>query len=396
MQFLQLELDAAREMIGALAIIGLLAVAYGTVLRRIAARGSALVLLGSMFGVMAMLEMLDPVELMPGVIADVRSLPLALAGAFLGWRGLLPAVAIAMVTRAGIGGTGAEAGLFGMVLISVGALGWHHLYGRAPQRHVGHLLALAVLVNAALVSVFIMPYGIAISFLTYMGPVIVVLNTAGILLAGSLMEREHRLALEAEHLKQSAVIDPATGFLNRFGFRRALSRSCARDDEGRGWAGMLIDIEHKSWLMCTLGQGALNSVIEGLPARLEPHLRRGDICAHLGGGKMAVLLPDISETEAQETANLILREIAQRPFAFDASAGPDPENRIRVKGHMGLTWSRSAPVPQQALSAMQDALAMARPAGAPRLATLKIAGEWSSIADEFRKTASLRHLVAAE
>lgn len=99
-----------------LAVLALLAESYGVIRRRFVGAFAAPIVLGVLFGLMAVVQMHRPFEPFDGVIIDMRNVPIALAGAFLGWRGLLPCLGIAVATRMGIGGVGMVSGIAAMAM----------------------------------------------------------------------------------------------------------------------------------------------------------------------------------------------------------------------------------------------------------------------------------------
>ena len=72
--------------------------------------------LGMIFGLIAGIEMLTSFAIQPGLIVDLRNVPIALAGAFLGVRGMVAAVGIAVAVRLSLGGVGATSGAIGIAV----------------------------------------------------------------------------------------------------------------------------------------------------------------------------------------------------------------------------------------------------------------------------------------
>ena len=76
-------LEMLKSFLGTISLMALLAVGYGVVVRAFRRPAMVQVTLGALFGGAAVLAMLDPAHLSDGVIVDLRSVPVTLAGAFL-------------------------------------------------------------------------------------------------------------------------------------------------------------------------------------------------------------------------------------------------------------------------------------------------------------------------
>jgi len=122
-----------------LALIFVLALAYGALHRRMPEVISPQFVLGTLFGIIACLEMQRPLQPFDGVLIDMRNVPIALAGAFLGRSGLAACLVIALTSRLYLGGAGAIAGVTGMMV--AGGMGylWHILTIRAERRRLGRI-----------------------------------------------------------------------------------------------------------------------------------------------------------------------------------------------------------------------------------------------------------------
>ena len=74
-------------------------------------------ILGLMFGLAAVLAMLTPTALFPGVLIDSRSIFISMSALFGGWLSALIASVIALICRSGLGGDGARVG-YALILTS--------------------------------------------------------------------------------------------------------------------------------------------------------------------------------------------------------------------------------------------------------------------------------------
>ncbi|WP_341863437.1 LytS/YhcK type 5TM receptor domain-containing protein [Gymnodinialimonas sp. 57CJ19] len=213
------------ELVATLALTGLLAQGYGIVRRKLADGLLARASLGAMFGAIAVVQMNNPIEPFDGFIMDLRSIPIALAGAFLGGHGLAACLAVAMMMRIHIGGVGMEAALWGMILAGAGGLAWSMLAKKAERRSFGCYLALALATSSHLIAGVFLPQHLAHYFFTSSAIPMLVLNLATVPLFAALLDREDRHIKWEKRLNASATHDPATGLLLSVAFVREMTNA---------------------------------------------------------------------------------------------------------------------------------------------------------------------------
>ncbi|ABD53389.1 LytS/YhcK type 5TM receptor domain-containing protein [Jannaschia sp. CCS1] len=235
------------DIAAALAVTALLAESYGAVRRRMVGTNLAPVVLGVLFGLMALLQMFNPVEPYDGLIIDMRNVPIALAGAFLGWRGVLPCLAIAFATRYGIGGVGMLAGVVGMTIAGLAGIIWARLTAHLEQRGLGLLLLLAAAMSTHVVSGVVVPRDMAIWFFSVAAAPIVLVNFLAVPLIGSLLERENRRIQRENKLSAAITRDPETGLLTGPALVRDLTNAYAAQPFGT-FAGFLkVTPDRRFW-----------------------------------------------------------------------------------------------------------------------------------------------------
>ena len=177
---------------------------------------------GLLFGVMCVIVMSTPLEIVPGVIFDPRSVVLSTAGLFSGLAGSILAAVIAGSYRLWIGGPGAPVGVSVIIMCAVAGLLYRWLY----SRELVSLSALSLLVFGAIVHLFeigmfmMLPENIVDKVMQTVAMPLIVTFTPGVMLLGLLLadnERtaaiQHRLvsrtrqALEADATSKKALAD---------------------------------------------------------------------------------------------------------------------------------------------------------------------------------------------
>ncbi|TNC74120.1 diguanylate cyclase domain-containing protein [Rubellimicrobium roseum] len=301
-----------KDISGSIALIALLAVAYGSVLRRFGGSAGSRAALGVLFGLAAMLAMQDPILVAEGVFVDLRHLPVTLAGAFLGWRGSLAAVGLAAAMRLDIGGQGAQVGALGLILAGLAGYLWDRWTLGSGYRGLRAMIALALLSSLHLLALLLLPGPLAIQVLAAMGPVLLPVHIAGVLVVGSLIERERCAHATRAALLRDAFHDPLTGLLNRRGFQEAMSRLPA----GQDGALLIIDIDHFKRINDRYGHPAGDVILRSLGARLAAVLRQGDLLARLGGEEIGAFLPGLAPPGASVATRRLCEAIRAEPFTL--------------------------------------------------------------------------------
>ncbi len=112
-------------------------------------------LLGLLFGGVAVLGMVNPVNFSPGVIFDGRSIVLSVVGVVGGGVAAAVAAGIAAIFRYQLGGSGAVVGVVVVIQSALlGVLARHWWLRRATQPHAGHYVGLGLVVQLAQFAAF--------------------------------------------------------------------------------------------------------------------------------------------------------------------------------------------------------------------------------------------------
>jgi PAS domain S-box-containing protein len=160
---------------------------------------------GLVFGIAAVLAMLDPIHVQPGVFVDTRSVVIAVAGLFGGALAALVATVLACTFRGWLGGAGmpvALAGLAGVALVGVA-------FGELVRRRriglsVPLLLVLSLAVTAVnLVSLMLLPAGVADQALRTVGFPLTVSNLLGIPFLGTILLAKMRQRMLRQELARA-------------------------------------------------------------------------------------------------------------------------------------------------------------------------------------------------
>jgi len=174
-----------------------------------------MLLLGALYGLGAVLAMQAPVVLAPGLQADIRSVILALAGAFLPLPAAVLATAIGAAYRGWVlGGAGALVGIGTMCTTTALGWLWQRWRGRLHPREQTRLWTLLPLALAIIATVvvwgFALPAGLGQPLMSTLLPVLVPVVTGTVLLFGGLLlgeqTREH-----AEQALRRALSDKRLG-----------------------------------------------------------------------------------------------------------------------------------------------------------------------------------------
>ncbi|HEY1749353.1 MAG TPA: GGDEF domain-containing protein [Xanthobacteraceae bacterium] len=118
-------------------------------------------------------------------------------------------------------------------------------------------------------------------------------------LAAELQTSRDRVA----DLEAAIDIDPLTGTLNRRGFERELKRSLAYVKRYGATAALIyLDLDGFKTVNDRLGHAAGDAALKAVAAALCSRVRASDIVARIGGDEFAVLLWNITETDARAKA----------------------------------------------------------------------------------------------
>jgi hypothetical protein len=152
-------------------------------------------LTGALIGLAAIILMLTPWTLVPGIVFDTRSILLSISGLFLGIIPTLIAMGIAALYRIILGGEGLWMGL--AVILSSGSIGilWRHFRPAWQQkRYIGELLAMGFIVHIVmLLCVLLIPAGQKVMVFRIIFLPVLILYPVGTLLLGMMLIKRQEM-----------------------------------------------------------------------------------------------------------------------------------------------------------------------------------------------------------
>ena len=319
------------EFFHVMAGMALVAILYGVVVRGLGEHWGRQVALGVLFGAASLYALSQRMELAPGVLMDMRHLPIAFAGAFGGPLAMAVTLTINVVARLAIGGNGVLGGLISMSVSGLAGLAWAWLFLGRPGRPLPQLLALGALICPHTLAALTLPWETAVNYFRYFAPVQAAFNVLGTLVVGGAIHRERTLALTAHGLEHSASRDPLTGALNRRGFHQRADAARARSAPGQGGALLALDLDHFKRVNDAFGHDVGDAVLVEAARRLQSELRGGDVLGRFGGEEFVVFVPAVSRERAAQIASRLRRAIGGCPFAVGGHA-------LGVTVSVGAEW----------------------------------------------------------
>lgn len=257
----------AIDFLHELAIVAGLSWGYGLLRQRRAGAFWAPVVLGALFGCVAVLQMSAPLEPVDGMIIDLRCVPIVLAGAFLGWRGALVCIAIAIPARIGFGGVGMMAGVAAVMLAAAGGLIWSYATRHLSRRGFEQFFHLALATCLSLIGGLFLPTELAAWFYRELALPLVATYLVTVPLVAALLERERMLQDGGRATALQEEIDPETGLRGQLGFARDVAHATASGTQAPLVGAIILTIRDRNFLTHHWGKSAMGHVLGGLRHR---------------------------------------------------------------------------------------------------------------------------------
>lgn len=178
------------------------------------------IIIGMLFGIIAIIGMFYPVQIEPGIIIDSRVVVVAIAGIFGGLRAGTTAGVMVSVYRYSLGGIGTTAGIGAIVVgAMIGIIVKHRGYSKGSYLRYWHFLLVGiVLAVQGLLWTFALPFEIAWgAFQRFALPVLIFYPVAtlflGSLFSHELSRREAEKALSKEQTLLRTLIDSIPDYI---------------------------------------------------------------------------------------------------------------------------------------------------------------------------------------
>jgi len=313
-----------------LSAIFVLALAYGAIHRQTAGRISPQGVLGALFGIVALIEMFRPIEPFDGVLIDMRIVPIALAGAFLGRVGLGVCVAIAVIGRLHLGGAGTLAGVAGMVLAGGMGFLWHRLTRHLSKRGATALFGLGVMISTSLSAGLFLPLPSMLWFFEHAALPLLGLYLAALPAAAYVLERERARILAEDKLKAAAHAHPENGLLTWPHFKRELGCLMTSATPGQISGLAVVRVTNRGWLNVLLG-GDFGVLLGALRVRLLSLLPDAGVAGLLPDQRLVIPLSSQDMAQSQQIAGLIQNALEQESLSLPS--GFASHARIAVSLH---------------------------------------------------------------
>lgn len=306
-----LQLSLIGQLIASLGLGALVVLGYGSLLHRVKKRWTAVLGCALLFTCGALAAMLNPIDLMPGVVIDARGVFLALAGPFGGVFATLVAGAFAMAFRLSVGGAGAFAGCVGILIAVMAGIGFRLFVPKVPN--ILSLLLLGAVANLMVFSTFLLKLELALPLFREAVFSMTVVNVGGIVLLGTVLSATRRANDHLRSIEHDAERDPLTNLLNR----RALAefdRHLGLDDEVSHGCVILFDIDRFKAVNDRFGHACGDHVLLTVARIIRGRVRRSDKVVRYGGEEIAVILLGASAENACRIAEQIRVQIEETGF----------------------------------------------------------------------------------
>lgn len=332
--------EVLLDFLASIVLLSLLAYSYGVLRRQLPGTKLAPQLLGALFGLVAALQMHLPLEPIPGLIVDLRAIPLILAGAFLGLRGMVIAMFIAALARTMIGGVGWVSGVFAIMIACGLGMFWDYLTLSIDRRGMRSLALLAAMTPLHLVAVVLLPADIAWLFLSGAGPVLAGFYLMAIPLIGIMLEHQ-RIAMQFEARQRAMVRLDAEGvFCGPEALALNLARTEATGKLQRGLTVIGLRLCGGNVRAALWGAEVEVGLLRDLHLRLRAALPEAAGLGMVRADIILAFLPAMTPDALSETVDRIRVDACARPF--------DVPGMAPVRMHIALAQADFMTIPTYA------------------------------------------------
>ncbi|MBB3425808.1 MULTISPECIES: diguanylate cyclase [Rhizobium] len=321
---LGIAMEVETHLISLIRVLGQVAIivyAYSWVIRIVERGALKSVAVGLLFGLVGILSMGDPIQWMPGVIQDGRSILLVLTPIYGGLLGTIVAAAMMALFRYMVGGMGAVVGVAGIVIVAIAG----YVLTLLPRQWTGTGWRRSALFGLAtcssIVVVFLFPWAVARALLISATLPVTIVNILGVMLLSDLLQREqYRIGIQRA-LENEASLDPLTRLPNRRVLQREGDR-CSKEAGMRRipFSIIMLDIDHFKKINDSWGHSFGDTVLARLADVIRQTVRKTDIAARYGGEEIVVLLPNTDTRAAAAVAEKIRKDIEDTTLMFEQEA----------------------------------------------------------------------------
>ncbi|WP_370269216.1 diguanylate cyclase [Nioella sp.] len=273
-----------------LGLMGIAGISYGVIHRWTRDSTIKSMLIGMVFGVIAILAMVNPINLADGIILDARAVIVGLASAFGGLPATIVSGLLVGQFRMYLGGSGAVPGAVGILLSAGLGFAWHWFILSKSPVTIRQLLGLGALLSLHSVTLLMLPLSLAQELFSTVVPVLTVSCIVGALVMGLIIDRERRYIRTEKFWRETAETDSLTGLPNRRSFMDRVMLEPYPGKTRQYGAVMLIDIDHFKKVNDTLGHDAGDIALRRVADALFTTADGQDFVCRLGGEEFAVYL----------------------------------------------------------------------------------------------------------
>lgn len=175
-----------------------------------------------------------------------------------------------------------------------------------------------------------------------------------------LLDRQQSALVAASH---NALTDPLTGLFNRRMFQDWATTEWSRARrQGTSLSLLVLDIDHFKRINDAFGHAAGDEVLIGVADCLRSLARNEDLVARMGGEEFAIIMPNLSLTDAPQFAERLRAEIEAQRFPWN-----DGSISLTVSIGVAEVQADRSPI-ETALSVADAALYRAKQQGRNRVA----------------------------
>lgn len=314
----------------------LLVYSYGLLQRAIKDVALLNAVMGTMFGIAALIAMLSPIQIAEGIFVDLRSLFVGVAGAYFGLLGGAIALTIAAITRIELGGSGTMLGLYGLGIAFAAGAVWAQFVRPRLGYNFRAFVALGAMISCYVVVGLLLPPALRTDFFVNVVPALVVTNVVGAVLLSQLITRERDMFNEARRLASEATTDALTKLINRRTAAAVYAELPRMKNRYHGQTMICIDVDKFKDINDKHGHVRGDKVLVDIANRLSDCIRPDDILSRISGDEFLIVLHDIHPEQARQVADRCLAVINAEPITAD-------NVDIDVSISLGAVWTDSQP-----------------------------------------------------